>query len=142
MKRFFQFLTLGMVAVALVGCRAREVVVTVPEYHTDTLYVAKVERDSVFVQDSVLVREKGDTVLVDRWHVSYKERVRVDTVYEHRIDTVAKVVEVPTGKASDTKKVTWWQRVRMTLGDMALVLIVAGIVILTVKYILLKVVRP
>ena len=141
MKRFFQFLTLGMVAVALVGCRTREVVVTVPEYHTDTLYVAKVERDSVFVQDSVWVREKGDTVLVDRWHVSYKERVRVDTVYEHQIDTVAKVVEVP-GKASDTKKVTWWQRVRMTLGAIALVLIVAGLIILTVKYILLKVVRP
>jgi hypothetical protein len=133
---------LGMVATALVGCRTREVVVTVPEYHPDTLYVAKVERDSVFVQDSVWVREKGDTVLVDRWHVSYKERVRVDTVYEHRIDTVAKVVEVPTGKTSDTKKFTWWQRVRMTLGDIALVLIVAVIVILTVKYILLKVVRP
>mgnify|MGYP007115408385 CR=1 FL=1 len=141
MKRFFQFLMLGMVATALVGCKTREVVVTVPEYHADTLYVAKVERDSVFVQDSVWVREKGDTVLVDRWHVSYKERVRVDTVYEHQIDTVAKVVEVP-GKASDTKKVTWWQRVRMTFGDIALVLIVAGIVILTVKYILLKVVRP
>ena len=67
-------------------------------YQHDTTYV--VRRDSVrfYDRDSIFVREKGDTVYkyVEKWR--WRDRVRVDTFYRTRVDSVAvertKIVEV------------------------------------------------
>lgn len=128
-----------ILAMMMVGCKTREVVVTVPEYHTDTLYQSKVERDSIWMKDSVVIKTGGDTIMVDRWHVSYKEKVLVDTVYEHAVDTLTKVVEVPVGNAST---ITKWQKLRMTLGDIALIVMLFIFVFIMFRYVILKVVRP
>lgn len=128
-----------LLSMMMVGCKTREVVVTVPEYHTDTLYQSKVEKDSIWMKDSVVIKTGGDTIMVDRWHVSYKEKVLVDTVYEHKVDTLTKVVEVPVGKAST---ITKWQKLRMTLGDIALIVILFILLLYVVKYVIMKVVRP
>lgn len=128
-----------LLAMMMVSCKTREVVVTVPEYHTDTLYQSKVEKDSIWMKDSVVIKTGGDTIMVDRWHVSYKEKVQVDTVYEHKVDTLTKVVEVPVGKAST---MTRWQKLRMTLGDIALIVILFIFVFIMFRYVIFKVVRP
>lgn len=131
----------GVVAmVMMTGCKTREVVVTVPEYHTDTLYQSKVEKDSIWMKDSVLVREKGDTVLVDRWHVSYKEKVLVDTVYEHKVDTLTKVVEVPVEKPSGKR--TWWEKLRMFAGDIVMIVLLLIVTFFIIKYFIFRLVRP
>ena len=67
-------------------------------YQHDTTYV--VRRDSVrfYDRDSIYIREKGDTIYkyVEKWR--YRDRVRVDTFYRTRVDSVAvehtKIVEV------------------------------------------------
>jgi len=67
-------------------------------YKHDTTYV--VRRDSVrfYDRDSIYIREKGDTVYkyVEKWR--WRDRVRVDTFYRTRVDSVAvehtKIVEV------------------------------------------------
>ena len=67
-------------------------------YQHDTTYVVK--RDSVrfYDWDSIYIREKGDTVYkyVEKWR--WRDRVRVDTFYRTRVDSVAvereKIVEV------------------------------------------------
>lgn len=123
----------------MVGCKTREVVVTVPEYHTDTLYQSKVEKDSIWMKDSIVIKTGGDTIMVDRWHVSYKEKVLVDTVYEHNVDTLTKVVEVPVCKAST---ITKWQKLRMTIGDIALIVMLFIFVFIMFRYVIMKVVRP
>ncbi len=57
-----------------------------------------VTRDTVKIvessRDSVIVQTKGDTVIVDRWHVRYKEREAVSKAAEMKIvrDTVTKYV--------------------------------------------------
>lgn len=57
-----------------------------------------VTRDTVKIvessRDSVIVQTKGDTVIVDRWHVRYKEREAVSKAAEVKIvrDTVTKYV--------------------------------------------------
>ena len=118
-----------VVCVVMVGCR------TLPEpepvrVERDSIYLSRVERDSVFVRDSVLIREKGDTVYRDRWRVEYRERVLRDTAYIERNDTITNVVEVE-------KALTWWERTRMAAGDMAItvlgVLAVLGVVKLKIK---------
>ena len=42
--------------------------------------------DSIFIRDSVIIREKGDTVYKDRWRTEWKERIIRDTV--NNTDTV------------------------------------------------------
>ena len=55
------------------SCKSVEYVPVI-EHHTDTLIKTNVQRDSVYVHDSVTVTQKGDTVLMDRWHTKYVER--------------------------------------------------------------------
>ena len=76
-------------------------------YQHDTTYV--VRRDSVrfYDRDSIYIREKGDTVYkyVEKWR--WRDRVRVDTFYRTRVDSVAvehtKIVEVE-------KPLSWWRK--------------------------------
>ena len=78
------------VAVALAGCKTREVVVT--EHHTDTLRLTQHHRDSIYLHDSTFVREyvKGDTVRIvtEMWHTKYRDRLKTDTLYRSRTDSV------------------------------------------------------
>ena len=87
------------------GCSPR--IVEHIRYQHDTTYV--VRRDSVrfYDRDSIYIREKGDTVYqyVEKWR--WRDRVRVDTFYRTRIDSVAvehtKIVEVE-------KPLSWWRK--------------------------------
>lgn len=47
------------------------------------------QRDSVFVHDSVYVRIRADTVYMERWHTRWRDRlsVRTDTVTQYAIRT-------------------------------------------------------
>ena len=89
----------------------------------DTTYVTKQQRDSVWLHDSVLVREKGDTLWVEKWHTKYVERLRTDTVYRSRVDSVP--VPYPVEKLVE-RNLTAWQRWKMGLGLVFLGLIGAG----------------
>ena len=51
----------------------------------------RVVRDSVFVLDSVLLKERADTVFLTRIRTLYRDRLRTDTVW--RCDTVYRVEE-------------------------------------------------
>lgn len=115
-----------VVCVVMVGCRTLPEPVAV-RVERDSIYLSRVERDSVFVRDSVLIREKGDTVYRDRWRVEYRERVLRDTAYIGKSDTliITKVVEVAT-------PLSWWERTRMAAGDVALL----GLVVLLIYLIL------
>ena len=101
---------LAVLAAVLTGCKQTEYVV-VPEYHTDTLRVAQIVTDSVYKHDSIYIHEKGDTVWYERWHTQYRDRLRIDTVYKSRVDTIAnpypliKEVEKPLTK---TQKGLMW----------------------------------
>ena len=70
------------------GCKGLEKVVTVEKTRTDTLLLYSNTRDSVMVKDSVVIREKGDTVFVTRWRDRYRDKWRIDTVYKSKTDSV------------------------------------------------------
>ncbi len=55
--------------------------------------IAQSRVDSVYVRDSIYIRERGDTVYVDRWHVRWRERAatKADTVYIERQQSEVKV---------------------------------------------------
>lgn len=57
-----------------------------------TNYVGRVVRDSVFLRDSIFVRETSDTVFMVRNRVVYRDRIIRDTLW--RCDTLYSVKEI------------------------------------------------
>lgn len=68
--------------------------VPVETVKTDSIRMVDVQRDSIFVHDSVYIREKADTVFVTKWHTEFREFLKVDTLFVERVDSVNHVVEV------------------------------------------------
>ena len=88
MKRFTLFFLVTVVVLCCISSCTTTKYVPVVEYHTDTLIQKMTQRDSIYLHDSTIVREKGDTVLIERWHTKYRDREVHDTVYQSRIDSV------------------------------------------------------
>ena len=120
--RRIAFLLLLTILVA--GCKTKTVVVTVPEVRTDTTYITKQQRDSIWLHDSIYVSEKqkDDTIYLyqERWHTKYIEKLRTDTIYEHKVDSVG--VPYPV-EVKVEKSLNWWQKTRMNVGTIALILL-------------------
>ena len=100
-------------AIVLTGCKSVEVV-EVERVNHDTLYMSKLIHDSVIVTDSVVLKEKGDTVWFEKWHTQWRERIVRDTVHHHHLDSVP--VPYPVEKPVE-KQLTWWQKTQMYAGD-------------------------
>lgn len=85
------------------GCTKTEYV-TVEKIRTDTTYITKHQRDSIWLHDSVMVSEKGDTVKIEKWHTKYVSKEVHDTLYLATHDTipqpypVTQYVEKPLSK--------------------------------------------
>ena len=80
----------AIVAILLMfcSCKAHEKLVVVTEHRTDTTYIVKQRTDSIWMHDSIHVREKCDTVMIERWHTMYKEKMIRDTLLQCRVDSV------------------------------------------------------
>ena len=87
-------------------CECRTEYVPLEVVKRDSVFIASLDRDSIFVRDSVFVREKGDTVYKykDKYVYVYKTLVDTFTVYRDR------EVEVPVPVE---RKLSWWERMKM-----------------------------
>ena len=100
----------------LCGCRTEYVPIESVRY--DSVMIEKLMRDSVFVRDSVYVREKGDTVYVGKDRYVYVYRIVVDTFFAEKI----REVEVPVPVE---RKLSWWERVKLEYAEWVIAVIVA-----------------
>lgn len=123
---FFVMIMLGLALCALFGSCTTTKYVPIPEYHTDTLIQTQVLKDSVWLHDSTFIREKGDTVLIERWHTQYKWRELHDTTYVSKTDSIPYPVEVTKEVPA---KLTWWQQTRLYLANILLILAALAAVI-------------
>ena len=109
----------------LASCRQVEYV-TVEKVLTDTTYITKWQRDSIWLHDSIHVKEKGDTVLVEKWHTKYVESIKHDTTYIATHDTIPQPFPVETIKEVPAE-LSWWQRLRLWIGNIGLLAILGVI---------------
>ena len=109
----------------LASCRQVEYV-TVEKVLTDTTYITKWQRDSIWLHDSIHVKENGDTVLVEKWHTQWRDRLRVDTIYQATHDTIPQPFPVETIKEVPAE-LSWWQRLRIWIGNIGLLAILGVI---------------
>lgn len=107
-QRIYIWIWIAIALLLLTSCRGIRYV-PVETVRTDSLHITVHERDSIHIHDSIYVRENGDTVFVDRWHTIYRDKLRTDTMYVSRTDSV--LVQYPV-----EKELTKWQKVKMELG--------------------------
>ena len=122
---------LGLIACALItlcsSCTTTKYVPVI-EHHTDTLIQTKVQKDSVFMHDSVEVRIAGDTVTIDRWHTKYISKEVHDTIYQSKTDSVPAPYPVEVIKEVPAE-LTMWQRLKMKVGGTAIILLLLAFAI-------------
>jgi hypothetical protein len=127
-KLNFWHIPLGMlVAVAVLAlmmcsCKSIEYVPIVEhETHHDSIYFTQIQRDSIWQHDSILIKQKGDTVRIEKWHTKYIEKQVHDTTYVAKVDSIPvpyEVIKEVPAKLSKTQKGF------MTLGIMTLMAVV------------------
>ena len=93
-------------------------VVEVPVDRVRTEYIDRHSIDTVIKNDSIIIRDKGDTVFLEKYKYLYKYVNRTDTVL--KTDTITKVQTVEVIK--EVNKVKNWQVILMVLGGSALAL--------------------
>ena len=114
-----------LICLLLVGCTTTQYV---PTEVTKIEYKNKETVDSIYIRDSVFVREKSDTIFLEKYRVVYRDKLLRDTIiYRDSIpivQTVEKIIEV--------NKLKNWQIILMVLG---------GILLGIIGYKLLRVIK-
>ena len=109
-----------MIALWLTSCTTTKVV-TVEKVKSDTTYITKQQRDSIWLHDSIHVTERGDTIRIERWHTKYVEREVHDTLYRAKTDSIPVpyevIKEVP-------RKSTWFERIMFCTGIIAILCLI------------------
>ena len=99
-KKLF-FLLFGLI---FAGCTTTKYI-PVESVRVDSVHVAKVQRDSVYVRDSVFVAVKADTVFKTSLKYVYRDRIVRDTISALNTDTITRVVEIE-------RKMSRWEVVK------------------------------
>ena len=107
----------------LAGCKSVKYI-PVETVRTDSVYVDRYLRDSIYQRDSVYINRwtAGDTIYQDKivYKYIYRDKVKYDTVSILRSDTV----RVPFPVDRELSK---WEQIRLDVGGWAI-----GIVIITI----------
>lgn len=125
-------LRIAMVAFMLLTwslCSCSTQYVPVESVRYDSIFIEKLKKDSIFVQDSVFIRQKGDTVFKDKFKFVYKYVLLRDTMLTVRRDSIP--VPVPV-----EKKRTWWEQTKIDVGGYAVTIIVIFILYRLMRWII------
>lgn len=122
----------GIILIAFGSCRSIKYVPIETIKH-DSVYITQHQKDSIYIHDSIYQKEKGDTVLIEKWHTRYIEKQVRDTLIQIQRDTIPQPypyeVEVPA-------QLSWWQKTRMHIGEIAIIalLVLLGSWIVRIKW--------
>lgn len=127
-QRVYIWIVVGIALLLLFGsCRSIRYV-PVETIRTDSVFMSNVRIDSVYVQDSILIKEKGDTLTTIRYKLVYRYKHITDTLFITKNDSVQ--VPYPV-----EKELTWWQKTKLELGEFSIgiILILLIVVIWLIK---------
>lgn len=109
----------------LAGCKSVQYV-PVETVRTDSIYVDRYQRDSIYQRDSVFVNRwtVGDTIYQDKvvWKYVYRDKVKYDTVAILRSDTINVPYPVEC-------KLSKWEQLKLNVGGWAISIIIIIVLI-------------
>lgn len=114
--RHIVFLLLFLAILAATSC-TRHVYVPVETTKSDTVYLNRVQLDSIYMRDSVFIEKSGDTIREFQYKYIYRFKDRTDTLYISKTDSIQVPYPVEVVKYK-TPQWCWW-----TLGGIVLLLV-------------------
>ena len=114
--RHIVFLSLFLIGLAATSC-TRHVYVPVETTKSDTVYMNRVQLDSIYMRDSVFIENSGDTIREFQYKYIYTFKDRIDTLYISKTDSIQVPYPVEVVKYK-TPQWCWW-----ALGGVILLLV-------------------
>lgn len=109
----------------LTGCKSVQFV-PVETVKTDSFYIDRFQRDSIYQRDSVFVNRwtAGNTIYQDKviWKYVYRDKVKYDTVAILRSDTINVPYPVEC-------KLSKWEQLKLNVGGWAISIIIIIVLI-------------
>lgn len=87
-KRGIFYIALLIILILIGCCSCKTKVVVTEKVRIDTTYVSQTRWDSIYLHDSTYIREKGETIWIEKTRYKYIERLTHDTIYRHRVDSI------------------------------------------------------
>lgn len=109
---FFLVFCAGMILICLGSCRSVKYIPVETIKH-DSIYITNHQKDSVYIHDSIFQKEKGDTLILEKWHTKYVEKQVHDTAYIEKLDSV--YVPYPI-----EKELSKWEKRYISIGKVSL----------------------
>lgn len=106
------------------SCKPKERIIEIEKEVLKTEYRDRLQRDSIYIQDSIYIREKGDTVFLHKNHYHYRDRLLRDTV--NVVDSI--YIEKPVQVKVPVNVLTKWQRWRLNALNIIVLLAVLYVV--------------
>ena len=119
-------LVIAMAILLVTACSPR--IVEHIRVQRDT-YIERVQVDSLYIRDSVFIREKGDTVFQYRERIRDRYRFIHDTTFIHRTDTL----KVEKERLVE-KQLSRWQSFSITFGRIAMIIFALALAAAGVKF--------
>ena len=116
MKKLLLAILLGII---LSGCTATKYI-EVPIDRVKIEYRNNISVDTIYRNDSTIIREKGDTIFLEKYKYIYKVKELKDTINITDTTTVTKPIEV----VKEINKLYTWQIVLMVLGGVGIIILV------------------
>lgn len=144
MKKIIVTLSILLIIATTVGCKSQKQLISEKETQVEVvekpivheIYKANTVRDTVFHKDSVIILQKGDTILNKTIREFHHYSHSTDTIFNN--DTITKIVVQPVERIVNNKvevevekPLNWWQKIRMSLGEAAI-----GVFILFIGYLI------
>lgn len=104
--RHIVFLLLFLAVLAATSC-TRHVYVPVETTKSDTVYLNRVQLDSIYMRDSVFIEKSGDTIREFQYKYIYRFKDRIDTLYISKTDSIQVPYPVEVVKYK-TPRWCWW----------------------------------
>lgn len=124
-KIFLYGIVVCILICLLSGCKSVQYV-PVETVRTDSVYIDRFQRDSIYQRDSVFVNRwtAGDTVYQDKvvWKYVYRDKVKYDTVAILRSDTINVPYPVEC-------KLSKWEQLKLNVGGWAISIIIIIVLI-------------
>ena len=114
--RHIVILLLFLAVLAATSC-VRHVYVPVETTKSDTVYMNRVQLDSIYMRDSVFIEKSGDTIREFQYKHIYRFKDRIDTLYISKTDSIQVPYPVEVVKYK-TPQWCWW-----ALGGVILLLV-------------------
>lgn len=89
-----KYIFLLILSLTLISCAHKAQVLQTERVRTEWRDQIRLQRDSIYLHDSIHIERKGDTVYRERWRILWRDRLRHDTLYRYERDSIPYVVRV------------------------------------------------